>query len=156
MDERGVTPVIAVVLMVALTVLLASVFAVGATSMADFGDESDRIDELTNGTATPAAAEETGEAPEDDGRNEDSNEPEKGADNANDEAKNNQYRDETGNLNGPWADDGPGAGGDVDDGKAGDVEDDGKEEEGEDDEDDGKEGEGEDDEDHEADRKGEN
>lgn len=53
MDQRGIGPVIGVVLVVVITMLLASVFAAGAVELADFGTESDVVRDLTdrNGAA---------------------------------------------------------------------------------------------------------
>lgn len=55
MSERGIAPVIAVVLVVAITVVLASTVAVGMAGFADFGAEEEQVEDLLEGTATPTA-----------------------------------------------------------------------------------------------------
>lgn len=71
MGERGISPVVGVVLMVAITLLLASVFTVLAGGFAGFGSEKEQVDELlgtadawensSNEALVPATA--PGEAP---------------------------------------------------------------------------------------------
>lgn len=53
MNERGASPVIGGVIMISFTILLASIFATGATQFVDFDTEKRQIDRLTNGTDTP-------------------------------------------------------------------------------------------------------
>lgn len=48
MNQRGIGPLAGVVLIIVITLLLASVFAVGAVDMADFGTESELVQDLTN------------------------------------------------------------------------------------------------------------
>jgi flagellin-like protein len=57
MDERAISPVVGVALMVVVTLLLASMFAVGAVNMADFGMEREMVGDLTDDSAA-----ETGDA----------------------------------------------------------------------------------------------
>lgn len=49
MTSRAVSPVVGVALVVVITLLLASMFAVGAVELADFGTEREQVDELTDG-----------------------------------------------------------------------------------------------------------
>lgn len=97
MNERGVSPVMAAVFMVVLTILLASVFSVGATNLADFSTEEDHVDSLTKGTATPIPADaddaddsdddaddEDGDEGDDDGDDEDEDSDDDDADDSDD------------------------------------------------------------------------
>ncbi|WP_435069314.1 type IV pilin [Haloplanus sp. C73] len=54
MDERAISPVIGVTLMVVVTLLLASMFAVGAVNLADFGMEREMVGDLTDESADGA------------------------------------------------------------------------------------------------------
>lgn len=48
MDRRAISPLIGTVLLVVITLLLASMFAVGTTGLVDFGDDRERVDDLTD------------------------------------------------------------------------------------------------------------
>lgn len=50
MDERGIAPVVGVVLLVAITLLLASTIAISLGGFAEFGAEEDRVEGLLNGS----------------------------------------------------------------------------------------------------------
>lgn len=50
MDRRGISPLVGTVLVVIITLLLASMFAAGAVGIADFGTERDSVAELTDGS----------------------------------------------------------------------------------------------------------
>jgi flagellin-like protein len=54
MDRRAITPLVGVVIIVVITLLLASMFAVGTTELADLGDERDRVDDLTGPSSNGA------------------------------------------------------------------------------------------------------
>lgn len=56
MDDRAVSTVVGATSLVVTTVLLASVVSGAVLDMADFTDEEERIDSVTNGTATPTPA----------------------------------------------------------------------------------------------------
>jgi flagellin-like protein len=49
MDRRGISPLVGAVLVIGITLLLASMFAAGAVRMADFGTERDVVTGLTGG-----------------------------------------------------------------------------------------------------------
>lgn len=55
MNERAVSPVVGVALAVVITLLLASMFAVGVVEMADFGMEREQVQGLTEGNGGAAA-----------------------------------------------------------------------------------------------------
>lgn len=48
MAGRGIAPVVGIVLMIVITLLLASMIAVGLLHLGEFGDEKERVDELLN------------------------------------------------------------------------------------------------------------
>lgn len=48
MDRRAITPLIGTVLLVVITLLLASMFAVGTTELVDFRDDRERVDDVTD------------------------------------------------------------------------------------------------------------
>jgi flagellin-like protein len=48
MDGRGISPLVGTVLMVVLTLLLASMFAAGTTGLADLGTEREQVADLTD------------------------------------------------------------------------------------------------------------
>ncbi|SDZ90194.1 flagellin N-terminal-like domain-containing protein [Haloplanus vescus] len=48
MDERAISPIVGVALMVVITLLLASMFAVSALNLADFGTEREAVADLTD------------------------------------------------------------------------------------------------------------
>lgn len=48
MDQRGIGPLVGVVLFIVITLLLASVLAAGATELADFGTEDELVRDLTD------------------------------------------------------------------------------------------------------------
>ncbi|WP_251329743.1 type IV pilin [Haloplanus pelagicus] len=50
MDRRGISPLVGAVLVVVLTLLLASMFAAAAVGMADFGTERELVADLTGGS----------------------------------------------------------------------------------------------------------
>ncbi|MFB6103191.1 MAG: hypothetical protein ABEJ73_11590 [Haloplanus sp.] len=54
MAERAISPVVGVALALVITLLLATMFAVGAVEMADFGRERRQVDDLTNGSSAGA------------------------------------------------------------------------------------------------------
>jgi len=55
MDERAISPIIGVALMVVITLLLATMFAAGAVSMADFDSEREDVADLTDGPVDGSA-----------------------------------------------------------------------------------------------------
>lgn len=48
MAGRGIAPVVGIVLMIVITLLLASMIAVGMVHLGEFSDENERVDELLN------------------------------------------------------------------------------------------------------------
>ncbi len=55
MDRRGISPAVGVVVLIVITLLLASTFAVGLAEMTDFGTERREVDDLTDGTGAAAS-----------------------------------------------------------------------------------------------------
>jgi len=64
MNRRGISPLVGSVLVIVITLLLASMFAAGAVEMADFGTERDLVAGLTDGTGTGTGTASDGYRPE--------------------------------------------------------------------------------------------